>query len=263
MKSIIKRFIVGICVTVILISGVVYASGNSATLEVVINNINIALNGKVVGVEGANFTLSNGEEVPFSILYKGTTYLPMRKVSELLGKEVTWDGITRTAGIVDTSEAEVAVVVTQNNSRTNPAGIGEKLVLECENYIDSKYSMEMTLTEIIRGQAAENMVIAGNKFNDESGSDKEYVLAKIKIKILKTENDSAVSINNAMFDTVSSNGVVEEDFYVVAGLEPDLSREYYSGSEFEGYTYFLVDEGDQSVARFKIEYEKYVWLKLY
>lgn len=63
------------------------------------NSINIKLNGIQVASANETFKLDNGTEVPFSILYEGTTYLPMRKLAELLGKDVGWDGDTRTASL--------------------------------------------------------------------------------------------------------------------------------------------------------------------
>jgi len=262
MKNKIKGFICGFLVTFFLMTGIVYAAGITATIEVVLNNVNVAINNEIFGVEDANYVLANGDEVPFSILYKGTTYLPIRKVAEFLGKEVTWDGNTRTAGIVDSIATET-IVDTSTNSRTNPAGIGEKLVLECEDFFNGEYTVEMTLTKIVRGQVAENIILDANMFNSKSGSDKEYVLAKFKIKIVETEKDESVDINHANFEAVSANGVLYDDFVVVSNVEPDISSEYYSGSEYEGYTYFLIDDGDSAVARYECKYSEYAWFRLY
>lgn len=101
MKTNVKYFILGVLVTLSLISTTIYADSLYNTIEVVFNKINISINGKQVAKQGENYVLDNGEEVPFSILYDGTTYLPIRKVSDLLGKNVTWDGDTLTAGIND------------------------------------------------------------------------------------------------------------------------------------------------------------------
>ena len=79
---------------------------SNCVISVVLNKINIAIDGSIVGKAGMNYTLANGEQVPYSILYKGTTYLPMRKVAELVGKEVKWDPATNTAGINDFKASE-------------------------------------------------------------------------------------------------------------------------------------------------------------
>ena len=53
----------------------------------------------------------NGEKVEAdNILYKGTTYVPLRAVAEMLGKEVGWDQDTRTASINDKEESNIATV---------------------------------------------------------------------------------------------------------------------------------------------------------
>jgi ribosomal protein L17 len=109
MKNKIKGFFAGVIITSLMMTSMfVYASEGTSMIEVVFNKINIAVNNSIVGVEGENYLLSSGAEVPNSILYKGTTYLPLRKVAELLGKEVTWDGLTSTAGINEAVAEEVS-----------------------------------------------------------------------------------------------------------------------------------------------------------
>lgn len=46
-----------------------------------------------------------------NILYNDTTYVPLRKAAEILGKEVSWDGNTNTAYIQDDSSAPVQPVI--------------------------------------------------------------------------------------------------------------------------------------------------------
>lgn len=66
------------------------------TLEALKNSVNISLNGEEVASVDENYTLQNGAKVPYSILYEGTTYLPVRKISELLNIGIGWDNDTRT-----------------------------------------------------------------------------------------------------------------------------------------------------------------------
>lgn len=88
MKKIVKGFVVSVAVMLLLFS-TVYAS-NSQKIDALLNSINIAVNGKQVAKSGESYTLSNGTKVPYSISYAGTTYLPMRKVAELLDKDVAY-----------------------------------------------------------------------------------------------------------------------------------------------------------------------------
>ena len=93
-----QGFILGVLVTLIVVASI---PSFADSITVVINGINITLNGKKIAGINDQFTLDNGSTVPYSILYKGTTYLPMKKLAELLNKEITWDNLTKTAGIYD------------------------------------------------------------------------------------------------------------------------------------------------------------------
>lgn len=96
MKKYILGLISGILATTILFSS---APALAQSLNADFNAINIKQNGKKVASVGDGYTLSNGTVVPFSISYNGTTYLPMRKLSELLGLKVNWDEKTNTASL--------------------------------------------------------------------------------------------------------------------------------------------------------------------
>lgn len=87
MKKELKGFVVGVIITVMLMSTVVFAGGVKQKIEVMLNSVNLAVNGKPVKAD--------------NILYKGTTYVPLRAVAEMLGKDVGWDQKTNTASIND------------------------------------------------------------------------------------------------------------------------------------------------------------------
>lgn len=96
MKKELKGFVVGVIVTVMLLSTVAYSEGVRQTIEVLLNSVNLEVNGKKVEAD--------------NILYKGTTYVPLRAVAEMLGKEVGWDQATRTASINDKTKTNTAKV---------------------------------------------------------------------------------------------------------------------------------------------------------
>lgn len=99
MKKRIQGFVIGLIVSTLLF-GTVFAS-NLVNIPVVLNDIIINANGKNITTQGKNYTLYNGDKVPFSILYKGTTYVPIRKLSEILDKNVDWNPTNKTATITD------------------------------------------------------------------------------------------------------------------------------------------------------------------
>ena len=63
----------------------------------ILTQINVIFNGINVQVDGSSVDVN-------SILYNGTTYLPMRKVAELVGKDVDWNNDTKTANIIEKKE---------------------------------------------------------------------------------------------------------------------------------------------------------------
>lgn len=92
-----KSFTLGIVFTLLLTVGfgtALAAGPINKTIKVLYNDIKIAIDGKqaVLGKDSA------GNEIePF--IYNGTTYLPVRGVSEALGERVHWDGKTQTVYI--------------------------------------------------------------------------------------------------------------------------------------------------------------------
>lgn len=105
MKKEIKCFIAGV-ITTVLVSSAAFAAPVGKTITAFYNGIKIYVDGnKITPKDG------NGKIVePF--IYDGTTYLPVRAVSEALGKQVSWDGKSNTVYIgqnieevvVDTAE---------------------------------------------------------------------------------------------------------------------------------------------------------------
>ena len=101
-----KTFIIVVLIFTFVVSGI-YAASNFQSIDVMFDSINIKV---------------NGEEVDSTnILYKGTTYVPLRAVSEMLQKKVGWDESTMTASIDDANEVDkkqenqIATITMQND----------------------------------------------------------------------------------------------------------------------------------------------------
>ena len=82
----IKRLIVLIILITASISASSYASSLSKEIEAV-NSITIKVNGKSIDSD--------------NVLIDGSTYVPLRKIAEMLQKIVSWDGVAKTASIDD------------------------------------------------------------------------------------------------------------------------------------------------------------------
>lgn len=91
MKKTAKGFLLGSLVTILLTSSAIGSSIQS-NINVLFNSIKITVNDELISAD--------------NILYKGTTYVPIRSVAEILGKEVTWNPKTKTAGIKDFSTSK-------------------------------------------------------------------------------------------------------------------------------------------------------------
>ena len=91
-----------IALTLALALAVSTASAFATVVSASFNKINIEVEGSLKAVSGEYFVRTTGD-VPYSILYMGTTYLPLAKVCEFVGKDVSWDGNTRTVTISNPS----------------------------------------------------------------------------------------------------------------------------------------------------------------
>ena len=92
MKRNLKGLVIGLLLGTILTSTVMGESVRK-TIEVTYNSLNVMVNNKKVDAD--------------NILYNGTTYLPIRAVSEMLGKDVEWNHSTATVSINDKKDDEL------------------------------------------------------------------------------------------------------------------------------------------------------------
>lgn len=85
-KQSVKAFLLGVIVTSIFMT-TVFGGQLKESIDVIFNSIKISVNGQDQDID--NF------------LYQDTTYVPLRAISEIFNKEVTWDGESRRASISD------------------------------------------------------------------------------------------------------------------------------------------------------------------
>lgn len=71
-----KKIILGLVVLLLIATGIAFTAPKSQQIEVLFNSTNIEFNGSKVEVD--------------NIFYNDTTYVPLRKISELLNKDFTW-----------------------------------------------------------------------------------------------------------------------------------------------------------------------------
>lgn len=122
-----------IAVSIISVAPTAFADNAEKQITAWFNSVSVKVNG--VQVQADN------------LIYDGTTYVPLRAISELLGKEVKWDESTRTVEISDTSEQSDAQISVHEDSQGNTAGnlSNRGLLVADENWIYLSYQKHVSI----------------------------------------------------------------------------------------------------------------------
>lgn len=212
-----------------------FAGSNLQTIEAYLNyGLNLKLNGKAWIAKDSEGTVLT------PITYNGSTYLPVRAVGEAVGVKIGWDPETYTVLI-----GEEQPTVTIGSSRTAPAPIGATLNFSKKNIVDN-YSGTVKLIQVIRGEAAWQMIQKENMFNSKPAQGMEYVLAKVEVKITQNaKTDAQVSLSEYSFTAVSGSGKDYQNPMVVAPA-PAFDAKLYVGASQTGWVALQIATTDQT-----------------
>lgn len=238
-----QGFFIGVFATLVVMASI---PNFAETINVVFNSINLRINGVQVAKVGDQFTLDNGERVPYSIIYKGTTYLPLKNIGQTFGKNILWDSTTRTVSLNDPSYQETPKPSQDigSNNRSNPANLNETIIVNSRLYTGEEFELQMTLKEIMRGDSAWQLLYSANRFNTAPTSSQEIVLAKFNVKVTSAPNNNIqYNLTKHDFNMVSQGG---KDYEFVSYVLPSpvLDAKLYNGASNEGWIAFLVDKSD-------------------
>lgn len=231
MKERTKGFISGIFVTALAIalSVGIFAAAQTITVN----------GGVKLKIDGAIFTPTDANGNPVDVFeYNGTTYVPVRAVSQAFGKEIAWDGNTRTVIIGSNASSG-------SYNRQNPAPLNTAQTVTVSNYLNT-YTATASVSEVIRGAEAWKLIKESNPFNPGAEDGKEYVVAKVKVTIDSVKGDKAIHLYNSSFTAFSAANVEYNSVWLNAGSVPSFSADVYEGGTLEGYVVFLVDQSDNA-----------------
>ena len=146
----------------------------------------------------------------------------------------------------------------ESGTREDPIPWG-KIVEYTDGLYD--YTVEVSLTQVLRGSAALEIVQAADEYMDPLGAGQEYMLVKVKIKGRESEDGEAIRVSDTYnFSCCSQSGTAYEDAYV-SNLKPELS-DIYPGGETEGYLCFMVEENDSPLVGYQgSSISNIVWLE--
>lgn len=147
-------------------------------------------------------------------------------------------------------------------TENNPIRLGQTAVIDNMDDPYDSYKLQITITDVVRGQEAEDMVLDARSYNDPAPGSMEYLLFKVKIKLVDSGDYSQYFVNKFYFDVVSQEGVTYETYTPVYGLEPALSSSLYIGEETEGYIPQLIMKGDSPRVVFTEFYGWDIWFSL-
>ncbi len=149
-----KGFIIGTITTVMLFSTVAFGDTVTKNIEVVLNSVNLTVNGESVQAD--------------NILYNGTTYVPIRAIADMLGKEVGWNGDTNTASINDKAEGE-------------PVTKEKDPVKSSDETLSQKNAIKMAKKYLDYTAFSKNGLVEQLKCEDFSEEDANYAVNQITV----------------------------------------------------------------------------------
>ena len=137
--------------------------------------------------------------------------------------------------------------------RSNPLPMGDTITTDVNMYDDDfnalGASLDLTVTEVIRGQEAWDIITAENQFNEPAKEGYEYILVKVKgmLKDAETE-DYPLWFSSGDFQFVDKEGATYDSFSVV--IPNELGTELYNGGSSEGYIHNQIKVDDETKLTF-------------
>ncbi len=155
-----KKLLVTLIILTLIISAITYAAGTKMTIEVLMNSINLTVNGKKVDAD--------------TIVYNGTTYVPLRATAEMLGKEVGWNQETQTASIDD---KKVDIIKPSEKEKEPEKPVSSSVV----ETLAQKNAVKKAQTYLDFSAFSKSGLIKQLEYEEFNTEDATYAVNKIKV----------------------------------------------------------------------------------
>lgn len=151
---------------------------------------------------------------------------------------------TATETEAEPEEEEEPSVGVRSNPLPKGDTITETVVIHDNDFNGYEALLDLTVTEVIRGQEAWDIIVAENQFNEPAPEGYEYIMVKVKGELTdSTTDDYSYWFSTMYFNFVDEQGGTYETVSTVTPNE--LSSEMYNGGSHEGYIANQVKTGEK------------------
>jgi len=144
-------------------------------------------------------------------------------------------------------------------TRQDPVPIGATFRYNGDDYYNKSVT-DLTVTSVIRGSEAWNIVKGFSRYNDKPGKNEEYVVAYIKMSVISSPDSKPVDFSSYRFTFVSAAGAAYDTPYV-SGIKPEF-KNLYSGAENEAVLVALIPKDDKPMLVYLQDSDTPVWFDL-
>jgi len=188
MKDKVKGLIVGLTIGSLLSGSAVFAAGTQ--IEVAFRNLKFMFDGvEKVPQEGKGF------------IYEGSTYVPLRFVSEALGKQVQWDETNNTIWI---GKAPHQVVATYKGGQVTQQQFDTFLAINTffQPSYGSQPQTQQYLEEMVK-QLVSGLILTSRVSEEDRAADKDHATQQVA--------DWISQYGQQFTDSMNTNKVTEQD----------------------------------------------------
>ncbi|WP_134702949.1 BsuPI-related putative proteinase inhibitor [Ammoniphilus sp. YIM 78166] len=148
-KTAMKLVALGMVIGVLGTTGAVLAASSLSSIQVSLDPIRLNVNGKLLeghGIDEKSGQYFNGKKhVPTTMIYEGTTYVPVRLAAESFGYQVDWDGYNRVINFKNDKQPPTGIVAGSLESKISHVANKDGSI-DFKFVVKNQTEQEITLT---------------------------------------------------------------------------------------------------------------------